>query len=101
MTLGKLIEYLENSDKNFVVKRGFGNPHSYRGMYSELAFAPIENITVGRILEFAKAALGKTYTGWGGGDFTMQEYTDCYLANYGECGETIGKLLLDYMTESI
>lgn len=101
MRLGELIEYLENIDQHLVVKKGFCNPHSYRGHYEELAFQPTENITVGRMLEFAKSALGNTYTGYKGGNFKMDEYTDCYIANYGECGETIGKLLLDYMTESI
>jgi hypothetical protein len=101
MVLEELIAYLEKVDHGVVVKHGFNNPHSYRGFYQELAFEPAKNITVGEMLACAKDALGKTYTGYKGGEFKMHEYTDVYLANYGECGEGIGPTLLGYMTGQI
>ena len=98
MFLKELIEYLEKKDPNIVVPVGFCCPHSYRGYYIELAFIPEKDTTVGAMLECAKTALGETYTGWKGGEFTMGECTDVYLAEHGELGEEIGKVLLDYMT---
>jgi len=100
MNLGELIEYLESKDSTIVVKMGFSEPHSYRGDYANLAFEPCKNTTVGKMLECAKSALNKVYTGYKGGEFTMREYVDVYIAEYGYLGEQVGKILLDYMTES-
>ena len=97
MTLGELIERLEAADPDRIVRVGFSNPHSYRGHYVELAFEPAENVTVASMLEAARSALGSTYEGWKGGDFTMHEYTDVWLAIEGRTGEGIGPTLLDYM----
>ena len=97
MMLEELIKRLEQEDSNKIVSLGFDNPHSYRGYYSDLAFTPAKNMTVGKMLECAKWALGSTYTGYKGGDFTMNKYTEVWLAHYGDCGESIGHVLLDYM----
>lgn len=97
MILKDLIEFLEKHPEEKRVKTGFGNPHSYRGHYYELAFEVIENTTVGEMLESAKSALGETYQGYKGGNFQMNEYTDCHLAKYGCCGEEIGITLLNLM----
>jgi hypothetical protein len=51
------------------------------------------------MLQNALEALGSTYTGYKGGDYLMTEYTSCYIANYGECGEEIGPILLSYMLD--
>lgn len=102
MTLGELIAALEAHDREKVAARGFTNPHSWRGNYSELAFEPARNVTVGDMLRDARSALGATYQGWKGGDFEMGEYTDCWLASegYGD-GETIGLLLLKFMLTGV
>ncbi len=97
MTLGELIQILESQDPGLEVPLGFYHPHSYRGFYDELAFEPLENTTVGAMLEAARSAVGKTYEGYKGGDYTMSEYTEVYLAHYGCCGEGIGEHLLRYM----
>lgn len=99
MTLGELIAFLEKRDPEQKVPLGFGNPHSYRGYYDELAFEIQADTTVGEMLEAAREALGTTYTGWKGGDFTMGEYTPVWLAEEGTMnpGETIGELLLRSM----
>lgn len=98
MTLGDLIQELEKYNRTQHVPVGFYRPHSYRGYYDCLAFEPLENTTIGEMLDAAKSALGKTYTGYKGGEYRMDEYTDVYLANFGECGESIGIVLLRYMT---
>ena len=97
MYLKELIETLEKVDGDMVVPHGFGNPHSYRGYYDQLAFEPEENVTVGQMLKDAQDSLGKTFEGYKGGDFTMDEYTDVWLAEYGSCGEGLGPTLLSYM----
>ena len=101
MTLEELITALEAHDPAKVVSRGFAKPHSYRGDYCDLAFEPAANVTVGSMLADARSALGATFQGYKGGDYTMDEYTDCWLAEYGCCGETIGLLLLKFMLTGV
>ncbi|MFB8071112.1 hypothetical protein [Streptomyces californicus] len=102
MVLEDLIEMLEAADPDTVVKHGFTNPHSYRGYYHDLAFEPASNVRVGDMLEDARGALGETFEGWKGGDFTMNGYTDCWLSVEGySSGETLGPLLVTYMLEDV
>jgi len=97
MTLQDLIDRLEDENPDQVVSVGFGNPHSYRGYYNELAFEPQKDVTVAEMLEAAREARGSTYTGWKGGDFEMGKNTPVWLAERGRTGEKIGPILLDYM----
>lgn len=101
MILKDLIEELEKHPKDTVLRNGFGKPMSYIGDYYQLAFKPENNVSIGYMLENAKSALGQTFTGYKGGDFEMDEHTDCYLADYGCTGEAIGNLLLSYMVKDI
>jgi len=97
MILKNLIEKLEQYPRDKVVPKGFNSPHSYREFYSELAFEPCDNTTVGEMLDCAKEALNNTYEGYKGGEYTMDEWTDCYLAVYSECGDAINETMLNYM----
>lgn len=97
MNLGKLIDQLKKYNPSTKVKLGFGNPHSYRGYYEDLAFEPVENTTIGEMLEHAKSALGETFEGYKGGTYLMDKWTDVWLAQDGYCGEGIGPILLQYM----
>lgn len=97
MILKELIAFLEAHDPDQVVPIGFANPHSYRGQYYDLAFEPVEQVTIGSMLACAREALGTTYEGYKGGDYEMSECTDVYLAEYGSTGEQIGLVLLCYM----
>lgn len=92
--LDELIAILEAHDPATVVKVGFADPHSYRGYYHEVAFEPAANVTVGAMLADARAALGATYQGYKGGDYTMSGYTSVWLASYGCTGESLGRVLL-------
>ncbi len=89
MYLKQLIEWLEKQDPEAVVKDGFGSPHSDRGHYENLGFNPVEETTFGAMLENARSALGATFEGYKGGDYTMHEYTDCFIGRYSECGESV------------
>lgn len=97
MTLKELIDALRTHPPKQRVANGFARPHSYRGYYSELAFEPEANTTVGAMLAAAEEALGSTYTGYKGGEYTMGDHVDCYLAEEGNTGEEIGLMALKYM----
>jgi hypothetical protein len=100
MMLLDIIETLEKYDPAAIVPLGFGEPHSYRGYYDKLAFEPVENTTVGKMLTAAKKAEGATYTGYKGGEYKMTGYTDCYLATWGDTGDEIGPILLRLMLQN-
>lgn len=96
--LSALIGRLEAEDPAKRVPVGFHKPHSYRGYYVDLAFEVARNVTVAEMLTAARSALGATFQGWKGGDYTMRDYTSCWLvAERGDCGETLGALLLDLL----
>tara|TARA_R110002020_G_scaffold444120_1_gene655457 strand:- start:688 stop:996 length:309 start_codon:yes stop_codon:yes gene_type:complete len=98
MYLEELIEKLEQYPSTQKVAKGFNYPHSYRGYYEQLAFEPCNNTTVGAMLDCAKEALGNTYTGYKGGEFTMHKYTMCWLSCYGNSSqESLGETLLGFM----
>mgnify|MGYP001566973054 CR=1 FL=1 len=101
MELAELIAVLEAApDQNQIVPDGFTNPHSYRGYYEQLAFEPAQNVRIKDMLRDARKALGSTYEGWKGGDYTMDELTECWLAEEGHGGgETLGPLLVRLMLE--
>jgi len=97
MTLRELIKCLEAAEPDKVVPYGFDEPHSYRGYYDELAFEPTRDISVGEMLAAAKSAIGKTFKGYKGGDYVMKEYTDVWIARWGEEGDGISHMLMLYM----
>lgn len=96
MTLKKLIAWLEAQDQELIVKDGFGSPHSDRGDYSELAFAPKQEAKIKDMLAYAKSAVGATFTGWKGGEYKMGLYVSVYIGEYGECGEEITNIHFKY-----
>ena len=83
--LEELIDWLKQQDPNLTVPHGFGSPHSYRGNYTEVAFSPEVNVTFGEMLQHAESALGATFEGWKGGEFTMSEWSTCWIADEGSC----------------
>ena len=97
LTLGDLIAILEQEEPGRVIPYGFSAPGSYRGYYEDLAFHPTENVSIGAMLKDAKDSMGKTFSGYKGGDFIMKEYTSVWLAEYGCEGETLGPILLNFM----
>ena len=87
--LGKIIETLAELPADMVFPHGFAHSHSYRGYYDQLAFEPATNTRAGDMLAAAQSALGKTYTGYKGGDYEMHSWTECWLAEYGDTGEAL------------
>lgn len=64
---------------------------SWRGSYAELALnykSDGEPLTVTRFTEMLKECVGKTFTGYKGGEFEMSRQTPVWVAEYGESGLT-------------
>lgn len=107
MTLGEMILKLEpivakqkdrikEGSEEATVRFDFEYLHpkfldSWRGAYNELALGFEESgdePTVTEFTQMLKAAIGKTFTGWKGGEFTMSEHTPVWVANPGNSGST-------------
>lgn len=95
MKLGELIKALEALPQDATVAHGFGSPHSYRGDYSQLAFSPIEEARVADMLVHARGALHRTFTGYKGGEYQMDRFTECFIAEHDECGEALTASRID------
>lgn len=93
VTLGAAIETLKGvaPDVEVVTEdgSGVGRPRSYRGYYSDLSLEEVQASTAGGLLKELQAALGNTFEGYKGGDFTMAEDTPLWLAPYGCTGPAI------------
>ena len=95
LTLGDFIKKLKAvKNKNKTIKTdmydGIGECMSYRGYYADLSFEPTDKIcTVEEVLPKAEAALGNTYEGYKGGDFTMGEDTPLWIAHYSDTGRAV------------
>lgn len=85
MNLGEVIEILEMFPGDKVVKRGFNNPHSYRGFYERLAFEPADFVTINSMLHCCAEAEGRTYSGWKGGEYRMNLKSLVHIAVEGDC----------------
>ena len=89
-SLNDLIDRLEQLPQDMPIL--LGEADSYRGYYSDLAFAPLydtEPRTVKEALDAAEDAHGKTFEGYKGGEFTMEGDTPVWYSHYGSCGPAI------------
>ena len=89
-SLNDLIDRLEELPQDMPIL--LGEADSYRGYYSDLAFAPLydtEPRTVKEALDAAEDAHGKTFEGYKGGEFTMEGDTPVWYSHYGSCGPAI------------
>ena len=95
MTLGELIDRLKavkNKNKLVLIQPGNRNPagfDSWRGSYDELALghSGSEPVTILELLKQARAANGKTFWGYKGGEFVMDRFTPVWIDNPGEYHE--------------
>ena len=100
LTLGEVIAALAPH----VGKRaslGFCGTHSYRGYYECLAFGLASDVEVDEMLSSSCGAIGKTFTGWKGGEYRMTEATECYLADAGTTGWPLNAKVMALIVESI
>lgn len=92
LTLGGLIDALGrnlNLEVAFDTGDGVGKDCSYRGYYSDLALDAGPIATCADLLKRLSGAIGKTYTGYKGGDYTMRHDTPLWFASYGNTGLAI------------
>lgn len=95
MDLGDLITTLENANTKAVVElvwlkdgEKLGSPYqldSWRGVYAHLALEYTDReVRVPELLAEACKAVGHTFHGYKGGDFTMDKSTPVWVSQYGE-----------------
>ena len=100
MTLGQFIKELEKFNPDSIVTLEPLELYptdfdSYRGYYCDLALGyttrdGVENRPcVKDLLQKAKECIGKEFTGYKGGEFTMSEDTPLWISNYGEVAGTV------------
>ncbi len=89
MTLGRFIVALEGVPQDALIRFDVGGnpgePLSYRGYYSDLAFGydGPPATTVADVLTEARAAMGRGFEGYKGGNYIMHENTLVWVASYG------------------
>lgn len=96
MTLGQLIRWLKSHDPDTVVKDGFGSPHSDGGDYFKLAFTPMSEAKIKDMLAYALSAKKRTFEGWKGGEYRMDEWSTVRIGEWGSVGEDITRITLKY-----
>ena len=103
------LEYNEKESKGICFDFGSAVPtslDSWRGSYSELALGyklsgydntqeHFADKTSTELLSHLKETIGKEFTGWKGGEFTMNENTPVWVANSGNSGNTAVVGVLD------
>lgn len=99
ITLGQLIKKLkdcQDKDGDAVVFFQFDlvpcSVDSWRGSYCELAIEykmrEDDDLLLSLFIKMLEDAVGKTFQGYKGGDYTMTEYTPVWAANYGISNNT-------------
>lgn len=83
MTFGELIERLGQLPPDTPIAAG--DPNSYRGYYSDIALDPTEISTAGELLAKCREMMGRTMTGYKGGEFPVHENVPVWVSPYGEC----------------
>lgn len=95
MRLGTLIRHLSACSQDATVKYDFcgfvpDGLDSYRGYYDQLAlgFKPWEKVVVKDLVALLKKAIGKTFQGYKGGNYKMDESTEIWVSGHGDAWNT-------------
>lgn len=98
VNLGDIIDAFAKLDPDTILPIGLHEPHSFRGDYMDLAFEPCTDAKVADILDVLRSAVGETFQGYKGGDYSMDRYSQVWVAPYGSSGaDCIGPLLLHFL----
>ena len=91
LTLGELVAFLDRTEVDdntpviFDNQMHPGAEDSYRGYYSDLAFAPVYSlVTFAVFRDQCKHALDCSYEGYKGGTFKMDRLTPLWCADHGD-----------------
>jgi hypothetical protein len=87
ITIEQLYRFIKQFPEDRVCKNGFTNPHSYRGYYDEVAFEPVDDVTVKHMLDCIHRAINETFHGWKGGEYRYEPGTPVHIAFQGCCSE--------------
>jgi len=91
ITLGELAVTLEKYPESYPVEFDSGGCpdtyDSYRGYYDMISVCTGAEGTndAGTFAQQTREAIGKTYYGYKGGNFTMNRSTPVWVAEYGQC----------------
>lgn len=103
LTLGQFIAKLGKMPASVTVQYDFCNFRpttfgSYRGYYDHLAlgFSYDGRLTADELYERCRYVVGKSCTGYKGGEFLMTKNTPLWVANYGEAQSTAIVDVLDF-----
>ncbi len=89
MTLGDMIARYEAMPLGTLVEDP-GEAMSARAVYAHVGFAPCGGRIFAReAAEKCRSVIGKTFTGYKGGDFTMSESSPVWIAQYGISGDPL------------
>jgi hypothetical protein len=86
MTLGKFIVALQDMPPDTSIC-GLGGLDSYRGYYADLAFSPNRSPRrADELLTACRAAMGRVFEGYKGGEYVMGALTPLWIAQHGSGG---------------
>lgn len=95
MTVGEILDHLRRLDPNRLTRWMFGNPHSYRGYYEQVAMSILDvRQSVGDEILGVECCLG-LHEGYKGGSFMMSPSTPVWVADYGSVGFPLTTGFLD------
>ena len=96
MNIKQLKTTLEKFSPDTILVNAPHKPHSYRGYYEQLSFERSgEDATVGEFLALLESCIGKSFTGYKGGEFVMNLDTIVNIADYGNTGGEIEGVYCD------
>lgn len=104
LNMAQAIEWLKKLDAKGVTSvPRLDHPHSYRGYYVDLCFEPVsgETMNIRDLISLIEDTKGKTYQGWKGGDFTMGDKSEIYVAEEGNTGPGLKTFLAEWLVDQL
>lgn len=86
MTVGEILQLLHAYPEQFETRWSFHGPHSYRGYYDQVAVSVRDDGQTVAEMRRTVADCLDTFTGWKGGEFTMDADTPVWVAEPGLTG---------------
>ena len=86
MNLKEFKDYIESFPVEAIFNYSISEPFSWRGSYNEVAFA-IDDSSMSRelMLEYIERAYTETFTGYKGGEYRYDDYTDIHYEESYSC----------------
>jgi len=98
MDISEVVDWLEDYQQKHpdaTTKFGWTEGGSYRGYYDEFSVEPSDSeVDIETMIGVLCDAIGQTFYGYKGGEYTMNESSEVYYAPYGNTGPIVSKALL-------